>query len=102
MKPVRFHKTDFISNITLGLVLYLLLFSAFALFHAYANDELTDAHGCQIGLWVQHGETAVLTIVLISTTLTTLFYTNPFTVKAFNRKPFHSTVSLRAPPYSLL
>ena len=82
--------------------LYLLLFSSFAEYHAYANDELTDAHGCQIGLWLQHGQTAVLTVVLISTVLTTLFHSNPFTVKAFNRKPFHSTVSLRAPPYSLL
>lgn len=86
----------------LGFALYLLLFSSFAEYHAYANDELTDAHGCQIGLWVQHGETGVLAVVLISTALTTLFYSNPFTVKGFNRKPFHSTVSLRAPPYSLL
>jgi hypothetical protein len=82
--------------------LYLLLFSSFAEYHAYANDELTDAHGCQIGLWVQHGETAVLAVVLISTALTTFFYTNPFTVKTFNRKPFHFTVSLRAPPFSIL
>jgi hypothetical protein len=86
----------------LGFALYLLLFSSFAEYHAYANDELTDAHGCQIGLWVQHGETAVLAVVLISTALTTLFYSNHFSVKAFNRKPFHSTVSLRAPPHSLL
>jgi hypothetical protein len=82
--------------------LFLLLFSSFAEYHAYANDELTDAHGCQIGLWVQHGATAILAVVLVSTALTTLFYSNPFTVKAYNRKPFHSTVSLRAPPYSLL
>jgi len=86
----------------LGFALFLLLFSSFAEYHAYANDELTDSHGCQIGLWVQHGQTAVLTVVLISTALTTLFYSNPITVKAFSRKPFHSTVSLRAPPYSLL
>ncbi|HUL13455.1 MAG TPA: hypothetical protein VLU73_14980 [Methylococcaceae bacterium] len=86
----------------LGFALYLLLFSAFAEYHAYANDELTDAHGCQIGLWVQHGETGVLSVIVISTALTTLFYSNSLTINAYNRKPFHSTVSLRAPPYSLL
>jgi hypothetical protein len=37
-----------------GLVLYLGLFSGFALIHAYAEDELTDPHGCPIGAWVQH------------------------------------------------
>lgn len=37
-----------------GLVLYLALFSGFALFHAYAQNELTDPHGCLIGTWVQH------------------------------------------------
>ncbi len=37
-----------------GLVLYLALFSGFALQHAYAQDELTDPHGCSIGAWVQH------------------------------------------------
>jgi hypothetical protein len=85
-----------------GLVLYLALFSGFALVHVYANDELTDAHGCQIGLWVQHGETAVLAVVLVSTALTTLFFSNPFSLEIFNRKPFRCAVSGRAPPYSLL
>ncbi|MEW6681875.1 MAG: hypothetical protein AB1451_03000 [Nitrospirota bacterium] len=37
-----------------GLVLYLGLFSGFALLHAYGQDELADAHGCVIGAWVQH------------------------------------------------
>jgi hypothetical protein len=86
----------------LGIALYLLLFSSFAEYHAYANDELADAHGCQIGLWVQHGETAVLTVVLVSTALTALFFSNPFSPKTFNRRPLHSSVSLRAPPHSLL
>jgi len=95
------HKTTLRLTL-LGFALFLLLFSSFAEYHVYANDELTDAHGCQIGLWVQHGETAVLTVVLISTALTTLFYSNSLTINAYNRKPFHSTVSLRAPPYSLL
>ncbi|HEX9759086.1 MAG TPA: hypothetical protein VGB26_15025 [Nitrospiria bacterium] len=42
--------------LTFVLSLYLLLFSSFALFHAYAQDEISDPQGCQIGLWVQHGE----------------------------------------------
>jgi hypothetical protein len=36
------------------LATYLLLFSSTALVHAYAQDELTDPHGCPIGAWVQH------------------------------------------------
>jgi hypothetical protein len=85
----------------LAFVLYLLLFGSFAVFHAYANDELTDAHGCQIGLWVQHGQTAVLSVVLISAVLASLFYSNPSS-KASYVKPFRSTASLRGPPSSLL
>lgn len=45
--------------LTLGLVLYLFLFSGFALFHAYSEDELVDPHGCAIGLWVQNGQASV-------------------------------------------
>jgi len=82
-------------------VLYLLLFSSFAVFHAYANDELTDAHGCQIGLWVQHGQTAVLSVVLVSAVLALLIYSNP-SVQASYVKPFRFTASLRAPPNFLL
>jgi hypothetical protein len=36
------------------LAAYLFLFSWAALVHAYAQDELVDAHGCLIGVWVQH------------------------------------------------
>jgi hypothetical protein len=36
------------------LAIYLFLFSWAALVHAYAQDELVDAHGCVIGVWVQH------------------------------------------------
>lgn len=78
-------------------VLYLLLFASFAVFHAYANDELTDAHGCQIGLWVQHSQTAVLSVVLVSVVLASLFYSNP-SIQASCVKPFRFTASLRAPP----
>ena len=38
----------------IALAAYLLLFSSAALVHAYAQNELVDAHGCVIGAWVQH------------------------------------------------
>lgn len=80
--------------------LYLLLFSGFAEFHAYANNELGETT-CAIGLWVQHGQAAILAVVLISTALASLFSSNPF-IRAFIPKPFRFTASLRAPPSSLL
>ena len=80
--------------------LYLLLFSGFAEFHAYANNELGETT-CAIGLWVQHGQTAILSVVLVSTVLASLFSSNPF-IRVFIPKPFRSTASLRAPPSPLL
>jgi len=85
----------------LGFALFLLLFSSFAEYHVYANDEITDAHGCQIGLWVQHGKTAILAVVFASAALGSLFFQNQ-AIKKIIPKPFRSTASLRAPPYSLL
>ena len=84
----------------LAFTLYLLLFSGFAEYHAYANNELGETT-CAIGLWVQHGQTAVLSIVLISTVLASLFYSNP-SIKVSYVKPFRSTASLRAPPSPFL
>jgi len=80
----------------LAFVLYLLLFTSFAEFHAYANNELGETN-CAIGLWVQHGQTAVLSVVLVSAVLASLFYSNP-SIKAPYVKPFRFTASLRAPP----
>lgn len=85
----------------LGFALYLLLFSGFAEFHTYANNELGETT-CSIGLWVQHGQTAILSVVLISSALASLLYSNHFVIKAFNLKPFFSTASFRAPPYPIL
>ncbi|MFQ5597188.1 MAG: hypothetical protein ACE5GK_03975 [Nitrospiria bacterium] len=34
---------------------YLLLFSGFAYYHAYSENEIFDSHECAIGDWVQHG-----------------------------------------------
>ncbi len=39
----------------LWMTAYLLIFSIFALNHAYAENELLDTHGCAVGEWVQHG-----------------------------------------------
>ena len=80
--------------------LYLLLFSGFAEFHAYTNNELGETT-CAIGLWVQNGQTAILAVVLASTAPAALFSSNPF-IRAFIPKPFRSTASLRAPPLSPL
>jgi len=65
------HRTWLI-RLTLGLTFYLLLFSSFALYHAYANNELIDSRGCQIGEWVQHGQTAdiALAVSLVAGVLT--------------------------------
>jgi hypothetical protein len=54
----------------LGILVYLFFFSAFALYHAYANDEILDPKGCHIGLWVQHGQATLwaalsLTFIII-------------------------------------
>jgi len=59
MHPSILKKDQTLRLLTLGLVLYLLLFSGFALFHAYSEDELVDPHGCVIGAWVQHGQASV-------------------------------------------
>jgi hypothetical protein len=72
MMPLR-NRTALV-RFTLGFALYLLLFSAFALQHAYANNELIDPHGCQIGLWVQHGQTAVLGLALLAASLTVVLF----------------------------
>jgi hypothetical protein len=53
------HHRAWLVRLTLGLAVYLLLFSAFALYHAYANSELIDSRGCQIGEWVMHGQADV-------------------------------------------
>lgn len=80
-----------------ALAVFFIVFSSFAVFHAYANDELLDAHGCQIGQWVQHNQSAVFSVVLISAALATLLYFDP-TIRNPFTKPFFSTASLRAPP----
>lgn len=84
----------------LAFALYLLLFSGFAEFHAYQHNELGQTD-CVIGLWIQHGQTAVLALVLVSTALTFIYEFNPFG-KSLGINPLRSTVSLRAPPAPFL
>jgi hypothetical protein len=96
---MRVSKTNLIYHLTLGLVLYLLLFSAFALYHAYADNELSDPHGCPIGLWLLHGQVIILAVVLFSAVLARSFYY--FCVsELFLRKLFASCLTARAPPLS--
>jgi len=83
--------------IATALVLYLLLFSTFALYHAYAENELIDSHGCQIGEWVQHAQVTVFIVVLVSTALAPVLLSLPM-FNFFYHRPFRATASLRGPP----
>ena len=47
------------------LLIYLLLFSVFALFHAYVANELDDAYGCDIGQWIHLGQQAAVFFLLV-------------------------------------
>ena len=38
---------------------YLIVFSGVALFHAYAENEVTEVHTCAVGLWVQGSDTGL-------------------------------------------
>ncbi len=90
-KPKLFH------FLVLGLTFYLLLFSAFALFHAYANNELADTHGCQIGLWVQHGQVLTFAVFLFSTVLACSLYRFRFDILFHNGSSIQK-LTTRAPP----
>ena len=87
-------------SILLVLSLYILLFSGFAEFHVYTNDELGET-SCAIGLWVQHGQAAALSVLLLSTLIGSFLLSDPM-VKVFISNAFHYTASLRAPPSPLL
>ena len=70
-KPTRF------SYLATGLVVYLLVFSSFALFHAYQNSELIDAQGCEIGRWLQHGQVSLFSKPDIRVLVLFLLYVVP-------------------------
>jgi len=86
--------------LVLGAILYLSLFSAFALYHAYANDELIDSHGCQIGEWVQHGQTAIIALALAASTLPVIASLSCVSSQAAFVLPAFG-LSARAPPLAL-
>lgn len=57
------------------LLLYFLLFSVFALFHAYAANELDSSHGCNIGQWIHLGlQAAVFFLLVVGAALTADFH----------------------------
>ncbi len=45
---------------------YLLLFSGFAYYHAYSENEIFDSHECAIGDWVQHSAATLSFVVVLS------------------------------------
>lgn len=91
-------RSKLIFHIALGIALYLFLFSSFALFHAYANDELTDPHGCQIGLWLQHGHATLLSLLLLSAAIVCLFYRR-CTIDTPLYNLYINPLTARAPPF---
>lgn len=95
---MRTRKKNLYSFLRTVFVLYLILFSAFALFHAYENNELIDPHGCQIGQWVlQHGQGAVLSIGFLLVVLGCAFFPL-WPPRLFLQHIVLLSLSARAPP----
>jgi hypothetical protein len=90
-------KPKLLPYLVLGLTFYLLLFSAFALFHTYAYNELSDPHGCQIGLWVQHGQALTFAVFFFSTALACSLYRFRFD-NLFHPGSFTQRPTTRGPP----
>jgi len=84
-------------RLVLGLTLYLSLFSAFALYHAYANNELVDTHGCPIGEWVLHAQSTVVAVALVAVVFAPLLCVMPMAPRV-RPAPRHGTVWMRGPP----
>jgi hypothetical protein len=84
-----------------GLVLYLLVFSEWAVFHAYANDELSDPQGCNIGVWVQQGQQVLLANLSVAFGLFVLFDLADHFPTVIQSWVFKG-LSARAPPVSVL
>ncbi|MEW6324744.1 MAG: hypothetical protein AB1515_05100 [Nitrospirota bacterium] len=95
MVPARTHER--LPVLALGLASFLLIFSAFALFHAYAYDELADTHGCQIGQWVHQGHIVVAAAVILSMALRLLGADVHPPIALVSRLIF-CRLSARAPP----
>lgn len=93
-----FKKDRTLRLLTLGLVLYLFLFSGFALYHAYSEDELIDSHGCAIGLWVQHGQGSLPFLAALALFLIHLIG-NPLPRLSLPVEQISGQRATRAPPY---
>lgn len=89
------------SFLATGLLLYLLLFSSFALFHAYSEGELIDPHQCTIGLWVHQAPGPVTFLAALAVFLTILFRSPlPKLFLPATRRSLQKAT--RAPPFTLL
>ncbi len=74
--------------LTAFLMAYFLIFSCFALYHLYAENEIFDAHECVIGLWVQQGQAtltffAALALFLSLVLRKLIFRTQRFVTSCF-------------------
>src|SRR5579872_6813729 len=82
------------------LLLYLLLFSIFALFHAYAAGELDGSHVCTIGQWIHLSlQAAVLFFFVV--TPAWLFEIHRATARSFVTTLLRSNPFKRGPPFFL-
>ena len=90
-KPTRYR------YLAAGLVVYLLVFSSFALFHAYHDNELIDAQGCEIGLWLQHGQVSLFSKPALPVFVLLLFYVVPL-LQHFLLPAGPRQISSRSPP----
>lgn len=63
--PLLANKKCYTHFFTTLLLAYLLVFSCFALYHAYSENEILNAHECAIGLWIQHGQAALTFFVAL-------------------------------------
>ena len=90
-KPTRY------SYLATGLAVYLLVFSSFALFHAYQSSELIDAQGCEIGQWIQHGQVSLFSKPVLPVFVLFLFYVVPL-LQHFLLPAGPGRISSRSPP----
>jgi len=85
------------SLFTAVLIVYLLLFSAFSLFHAYSENELADTRGCAIGLSVSHGQALLPILAALALFLIPLTYCS-IPRLFFPAELFFLQKAIRAPP----
>lgn len=98
MKRIFLNKNKRIrSLIGIILIIYILLFSGFALYHAYTNDELSDPQGCSIGLWVLQGQQVLVVALALAIYLPLLFQASPNQPLVVPAQALR-TLSTRAPP----